>query len=220
MSLSKLGKKLRREAVTNPKKAALLGLVIVVALYFWAPLIRGWIVGSKTATEATTDAAAVIVAAAVPPAAGAPAATGKSVPVLPSWQKLVQWMHEDPRTMTAPMLTQTRDPFEVAKNEETKVEEKAEVKPPTITPTAAGLVLTSTIVGPQRRVVQINGDTYTVGQTIQVVKDKDSLRTKFKVVEIHPRRAVLEADGERFELTIPEPNKAGKIEFVGAAGGK
>jgi hypothetical protein len=216
VSLSKLGKKLRREAIANPKKAALLGLVIVLALYFWAPLIRGWIVGNKTTTEATTDTAA----AAVPPAAGAPAATEKSLPVPPSWQKLVQWMHEDPRTMTAPMLTQTRDPFEMAKSDETKVEEPAEVKTPTITPTAAGLVLTSTIVGPQRRVVQINGDTYTVGQTIEVVKEKESLRAKFKVVEIHPRRAVLEAEGERFELTIPEPNKSGKIEFVGAASGK
>ncbi len=120
--------------------------------------------------------------------------------------------------MTAPPLTKTRDPFESPKIEtsEAKTAEKSQSKPPAITPAAAGLVLTSTIIGPQRRIAQISGKTYAVGQTIEVAKDKEVLGIAFKLVEVHPRRAVLEADGQRFELTIPEPGKSGKIEFSGS----
>ncbi len=76
---------------------------------------------------------------------------------------------------------------------ERKAEDKIKPKPPVVTPAAAGLVLTSTIIGPQRRVVQISGKTYAVGQTIEVAKEKESLRAAFKLIEVHPRRAVLEA---------------------------
>ena len=76
--------------------------------------------------------------------------------------------------MTAPTLTKTRDPFEPAKIEvaQTKPVEPSKPKLPAITPAAAGLVLTSTIIGPQRRVAQISGKTYAVGQTIAVLKEK------------------------------------------------
>jgi len=126
--------------------------------------------------------------------------------------------------MTAPPLTITRDPFEPPRTEvaesKAEVEDKSRPKPPTITPSAAGLVLTSTIIGPQRRIAQISGKTYVVGQAIEAVKDKETLGVAFKLVEVHPRRAILEADGQRFELTIPEPDKSSKIEFLGAADGQ
>lgn len=124
--------------------------------------------------------------------------------------------------MIAPVMTQTRDPFEAPQAElaQRSVEAKQDAKLPTVTPAAAGLVLTSTIIGPQRRVVQISGKTYSVGQSIEVAKEKESLHATFKLVEVHSRRAVLESAGERFELTIPEPGKSGKIELLGAVGGR
>lgn len=57
-----------------------------------------------------------------------------------------------------------------------------------------------------------------MGQTIEVTKEKEALNATFKLVEVDARRAVLEAEGQRFELLIPEPGKSGKIEFQGAAG--
>ena len=124
--------------------------------------------------------------------------------------------------MTAPLLTKMRDPFEPSTIEaaDTKAQEQSKLKPPAITPAAAGLVLTSTIIGPQRRVAQIDGKTYTVGQTIEVAQEKAALGVEFKLIEVHSRRAVLEADGQRFELMIPEPGKSNKIEFLGVADGK
>ena len=224
MNLVKLGKKLRREAAASPKKAILLGLAAVVAIYFWMPLVWGWIgkSDSNVATTAAPAGATPMVAATGPAAAPiAPPAAKPSEPDRPCWQQIIRWMHDDPRTMTAPTLTKTRDPFESPKIEvaETKSVEPPKPKPVAITPAAAGLVLTSTIIGPQRRVAQISGKIYAVGQTIEVrkeKKDKDAGGPAFKLIEVQPRRAVLEADGQRFELLIPEPGKSGKIELLGA----
>lgn len=129
-------------------------------------------------------------------------------------------MHNDPRTMIASPLTTTRDPFalptvEVAK---TKTEPKAEEQRQSVAAVAARLTLTSTIIGPQRRVAQINGKTYAVGQAIDAGKENGSARATFQLIEVHPRRAVLQCGEERFELTIPEPGKSDKIEILGAIG--
>jgi hypothetical protein len=72
---------------------------------------------------------------------------------------------------------------------------------------AVDIALTSTIIGPQRRVAQINGKMYCVGQGIEVIKGREAARVVFKLVEVQPRRAVLEGSGQRFELLIPEPGK-------------
>ena len=45
MNLNKLARQLRREAMANPKKAAVLGLLLLVALYFWGPLVWGRVAG-------------------------------------------------------------------------------------------------------------------------------------------------------------------------------
>ncbi len=145
-----------------------------------------------------------------------PAAVADAASKSPSWEKVVQWMRDDPRTMTATRLAQTRDPFECPKAEAAKAKapHKAEPHPPAVTPSAAGLVLTGTIIGPQRSIAQINGRTYALGQTIEVAKEKEPVRATFKLTEVHPRRAVLQSGGEKFELTIPEPGKSGKIELL------
>jgi hypothetical protein len=221
VKLDKLGKTLRREAVANPKKAALLGLVTILALYFWAPLLRGWFFSDKVGSQVAVEVTPLAEAVGVQMAAVTPAATDKSAAAQPTWQQVVEWMHKDPRTMTAPVLMQTRDPFQAPNLDEPEMtaEDKIKAKPPVIAPTAAGLVLTSTIIGPDRRVVQINGKPYRVGQTVEVAKDKDSMSLKYKLIEIHTRRAILEADGERFELTIPEPSQSDKIQFLGSVTG-
>jgi hypothetical protein len=114
-----------------------------------------------------------------------------------------EFMQNCPRTMTAPTLTTAIDPFEMP------TIEVARPNAPAVAPTAAGLALTSTIIGPQRRIAQINGKTYAVGQTVESVKESGS--AAFKLVEVQPRRAVLEANGQQFELLIPEP---GRSEFT------
>ena len=42
VKLHKLAKQARRDLLANPKKAAILGLMLLVALYFWGPLLWKW----------------------------------------------------------------------------------------------------------------------------------------------------------------------------------
>jgi hypothetical protein len=216
VKLDKLGKKIRREVVANPKKAVLLGVMAVVALYFWAPLVRGWLSADKATTEAG-EAAVPSVAAS---AATAPAPTTASD--RPTWRQIIEWMPNDSRTMIAPSLTTARDPFELPTSEVVKLkgESKPEVRRPPLTASSVGLSLTSTIIGPQRRVAQINGRTYTEGQTIDVGKERDSVPTKVQLIEVHPRRVVLQCGEDRLELVIPEPGSSDKIEIMEIVGSK
>ena len=119
-----------------------------------------------------------------------------------------------------PPLSNTRDPFQKLKSAvaETKVEEEASPKPPLRTPASVGMMLTGTIIGPQLRIARIGGKSYREGQTIEVVREEDKSHVSFTLLEVHDRRAVLESQGERFELAIPEPSKSGKMELLGANG--
>ena len=62
VKIGNIAKQLRREATANPKKASVLGLLAVVALWFWAPLVWGWIFASEDeegvkATQPTAQSA-------------------------------------------------------------------------------------------------------------------------------------------------------------------
>jgi len=209
---------LRREATANPKKAAILGLMALVAIYFWAPLVLKWTAKEKAVAKVDTPAASTgaVPIAALPTAEAAP--TEAPRPKCPPWQQVVQWIQSDSRTASAPPLSNTRDPFQKPKTAaaETKVAEEGRPKPPVLTPAGVGLVLTGTIIGPQRRIARISGKSYNEGQTIEVIKDK--LRVTFTLLEVHDRRAVLESQGERFDLVIPEPSKSSKMELLGNNG--
>jgi len=230
VDIGKLGKKLKREAAASPKKAAFLGLAALVAVYFWMPLIWGWIsksnknMASVTANSSTTPttSAKPVAAPLLAPSAMQNASVPKAPVARQSWQQTAQWIAEDARMKPAARLSKARDPFvaPIVKHAESKPLEKLTLKPPTISPEAAGLVLTATIVGPQRRVAQISGKTYVVGQVIQphATKLKDVPSITFQLIEVTQRHAVLEADGQRFVLSLPEPGKTGKIELAGARG--
>lgn len=201
----------------------MLGLVVLVAVYFWVPLVWRWVgkgsAETATAKATTTSAAAMTVATRVSEGneAGQPAAK-QNTSRLP-WQQIVQLRKNDPKTMPAPPLATTRDPFVATAPQvaATKKLSEAAKKPitPVIAPSAVGLALKSTVIGPQRRVAQINGRVYAVGQTVSIKKDSQDI--SFKVIDVQPRGVVLEAQGQRFELTIPEPGRSQKIEAIGVA---
>ena len=214
MKLGKLGKTVRREIAASPKRQPSWDSSRWWRCIFWAPLVLGSNRQGQNHVSAEPTPAAAAQASAGSPAK--PTAVADAASRLPSWEQVVQWMHDDPRTATVTRLARTRDPFDcpTAKVAKTKADEKPEPHPPAVTPSTAGLVLTGTIIGPQRRLAQINGRTYALGKTIEIAKDKESVRAVFKLIDVQPRRAVLQAGGEKFELTIPEPGKSGKIELL------
>lgn len=214
MSLSKLTRQLRREVITNPKKAAILGLLVVVALWFWAPLVWGWIAEEEPAAET----AAGEPAATSPPASptNSPAQSDRQHQKAQSpqhpWQQLVKWINNDPRTSPAAPLPERRDPFLTPKS---MVAEDGSGKAPSdVTPQSLGMVLTTTIIGPRRRVARINGKSYQQGNTVKL--DKDGQQIEFTLLEVHPRRIVLNRGEKRFELRISSSAHSGRIRLFGS----
>jgi len=80
---------------------------------------------------------------------------------------------------------------------------------PQVTPATLGVELSGTLVGPHRRVALIGGKAYREGQTITV--DQNDQPIQFELVEVHPQRIVLNLQGTRFDLAIPERRSSGLI---------
>ncbi len=223
MNLSKIGKKLKREAANSPGKAAVLGLVCLVAIYFWAPLLYRWTVKSgDTTPTASPDVSAVhssapaAMAAAVP---GTGATTTKSnAPETPQpstdWQKTLQQIESDP-DMKPAAFERDIEPFAGPPAEAKSQVADLDVAPPPvaekITPGGLGITLVGTLVGPDRRAARIGGKTVLVGQSIEVVKGTE--RYQFTLTDVQRDRVILMRDGERFELTVKPAASNGRIEW-------
>jgi hypothetical protein len=82
-----------------------------------------------------------------------------------------------------------------------------------ITPAEAGLALGSTLVSAHRKIAEINGKSYGLNERVQIVKD--ALDVSFRIVEIQPRRVVLERNGQLYELKIPRPLLDGIEDLAG-----
>jgi hypothetical protein len=206
-------KQLRREAVRNPAKAGVLGLLVVLALWFWAPLVWGWIGSREGSSQPSPTGSPLATRDASSPA---PASTPTAAPAA-TWQQLVEWRKRDPRTTAADMLKTRRDPFHAIPSAVVQEEVKAApVVQVVLTPEQLGLKLSSTVVGSDRRVALINGRIYREGQVIKCGKEAQEIL--FRLAEIHSRHVVLEREGHRFELAIPEKKLSDRIQLSGSPG--
>lgn len=204
-------KRLRREATANPKKAGLLGLLLLVAAYFWAPLLRQWISTLENAPETSTAAAAPAVD--VPPTTAAnaptPSLANMPAPAPPKfhWRHLAQAIETDPQMRSAAPTAEPgaqRDPF-VDPRPPVVAQAVPDPEPvrDDLTPGELGLVLSSTIVGESRRTAVINGKIYVPGRELEA---SDGM--VFVVSRIEPWGIVLERAGKQFELELPRPSSA------------
>ncbi len=198
----------------NPKKAAVLGIVTLVAIYFWAPLLWKWLPGER---KPPGVAAASI---APQPSSGATigrAEQGRSVPIATkaqvNWQQIVQLRAQDPNSKAVALPKDQRDPFVKVQPEQQPVaqaeQNKAQQQP---TPQELGLTLTGTLIGPGFKVARINGRSFHQGQTIRAVKGGQTF--DFVLAEVEARRVVLQRDSERFELSINDPTKSESIQLT------
>jgi hypothetical protein len=219
VSTNKWIKRLRRECTADPKKAAFLGLLMLVAVYFWAPLAWGWL----TAASPTDRVSVPLAQSEVPmmPGHGNLAADSASrqadAPRYP-WQELARWRNADPRTVATREPAAGRDPFRLVQTESVeakKVNEETPSEPrPVWTAETLGLQLSSTIVGPGRSIARISGRTYELGHTLEL--SRDGSRISLTLSEVGPGRAVLQGQGQSFELTIPDRQPSGRIELLGS----
>jgi hypothetical protein len=208
MNLTKLARQLRREAKANPKKAALLGSLVLLALYYWGPMIWGWVAAEEATgrpPDAPTAAVASLGGAAVP--TPPPTSEDKNTGTHP-WTQLDQWMRQDPITTPVEDVAAWHDPFAVASSELEAVEpDETQDEQILVSPEGLGIELSGTLVGPHRRVALIGGKAYREGQTVRIDRDDQSI--EFELAEVHSRRIVLRREGHRFDLLIPDGRKAG-----------
>lgn len=225
MHAERLIKRFRREAAKNPKKALVLGLLVLVALYFWAPLVVGWFRSEAGASGDPTQEMAILGSVGTSPAssAAASAETGAAAAedsataaARRAWRELAEWIDQDTRMVPVSAVGWPRDPFVLPAAEEQVAEEPsaAEVAAQqAVTPQSLGLTLSSTVVGARRRIARIAGKNYGEGDTVEATKDGRSYA--FLVASVTPRRVVLSREGQRYELTIPLHLSSGRIEPAG-----
>jgi hypothetical protein len=210
---SALVRRLRREAKANPAKAGALALVMVVAIWFWAPLVVRWCSPAASPSEVAPAPGAAVEAAAQPSVEvgirSEPNAD-KTTPSVP-WQQLVHAMEQDPRMQPTRQLVKGRDPFgpSAAELAAAKAREQKETKrapPPELLPADAGLVLNSTLVGSGPRLALIGGEPYWEGDTVPAPHGSES----FRLVGIYRRQVVLERQGKQYGLEIKVTSHDGR----------
>jgi len=194
MNWQKLQKQIVREATANPKKAACLGLLCVVCLYFWAPLVWGWIEGRSGGGDKNMRDNRAPIAANAP--TSTTAVTGQPVEQATeglNWQTVDALLEADERMDSAKLPSSARNPFRleapVPVNERPVI-----VSQPS--PAELGLELSSTFLGSRRQVALINGRAYRVGQSFRVGGQR------FRLDEIAAEHVVLTGSNGSFVLTI------------------
>ena len=223
--MGRLGKQLQREFVKSPGKSAVLGLITLVAIWYWAPLIRDWLPGG-TAEASGSPLIIPQTNGATAPRTGTEPTEGQ--PSKYSWRTLVQWLNKDPLTRPAVLSENDRDPFQRQTKSTAEellnalLDEQDRQTDPSGASSAGTLggapielatlrlVLGGTIVGKRGRSATINGNTYREGELIPLRLDggtnKDGGRSEEVIAivlkEVHPRFVVIEWQGQQRRLEL------------------
>jgi len=230
VKLDKLAKQLRRDLLSNPKKAAALGLMLLVAMYFWAPLAWKWIAKpDKKAAKADSTNLILEDDPALAPAKGKPGLAASF-----RWEKVRQLQVADPRMTTAVRDAKWRDPFAVPLSQipletpvddpllEGNAQQTAIVPPPVeIGPEQAGLSLESVMIGPRGSSAIISGESYREGQKVFAAgsdKVKLAAAVEFVLVRVDRQGVEVERGGKKWRLDFEQPKLARGDEIEPAAG--
>lgn len=217
MNLEKLARKLKRDLAANPKRAALLGVMLVVAGYFWAPLVSKWL-GKSARQNSRPEELAIL---------------GDDLPIeertktkgQPRWDKILAWMEADPRMASRPSAADVH-PFGrpgPGKEDADKqpVEEPVVPAPPPVavdvTPQSVGAVLNGVLVGIRQKQATINGETYRIGENIVFASKEGNGKLEFQLLQVHKDGVVLSRGRKIYEIQLEQPKLAGrdKIERAG-----
>lgn len=242
MNLPRLANQLKNEAKKSPAKVAVLSGLVLVGIYFWAPLLLEWFGGgSKAALETITEQVASLdlLPASQPEVETAVAEF--------DWYAVNQWIEQDEQMNSAILAEELLDPFREgailksnARKKQNKKKKDEEDAKKEITPDDLRLELTSTIVGPRGRFAIIKGKQYIEGGTISITAEslladeianadeeegdlddsEESIASKLRVpavrftlVKVRTRSVTLSRNGIQYVLSMPEPQLEGKDYF-------
>lgn len=239
MSAAKLSKQLQRELKANPQKAGALGLLCLVAAYFWGPLL--FTSDAKKPAPVVAAPPATTTAGATVPETAAPSTTKPRL----DWRTLSSKLESDPSMQSVAGSTAEkvgRSPFDAPvkplrdepyDSDLADLLEEAEAAgllddKPRITKqmtstvlNAFPLQLTSTLVGTRARTAIINGKAYSQGMPLGKLNEVELV-----LEYVTARSAVIAWNGMKRELKIPKPGEksqgasADESSFAGAKDSK
>lgn len=200
MNLGKLSKRLRKELLANPKQAAVLAIVCVVAVWFWSPLLMKWFKGKAKAEAAKAE-----------PAAAVDVVNARQEAQRP-WYDIDRWRQADPLTHSALMAQSAPDPFRLQQptaslqNESEQEEEADRAGAVAIDARQMNLALTAIVSSGSRRFAQINGRTLSEGEEIQIGRgneqEEEGRSLKGKIVAISRSEVLLDVQGQSLRLSL------------------
>lgn len=227
MAKSNLATRLTKELRRSPKKTAVLALMFVVALWFWAPLAWKWVAPQSGEAAAAGAASDVLAAAPSPSPAGVATTAAPSAPTSASalnWKELADVLENDPLLASARMHEKLADPFAVplaekpaaSDNETVNDELQAAASETKLSPAQLGLVLRSTITGGRHAVATINGRSCRVGDVLAVPAGGRDF--EFMVTSIDAGGVTLTAGEESYVLAVERPDSTMQLSQAGAPG--
>jgi hypothetical protein len=223
VNLDKLAKQLRRDMAANPKKAAALGLMVLVALYFWGPLAWKFVSASSSKrTQKMSTASLILTDDPAEPTQQTRQRGGAKF----RWEKVRQLIKQDPQMVSAAFDPIWIEPFgkptaSAAAAEsvpESPMTEAAAVAAAVIAvdPSEIGIVLGGVMIGPRNRVATINGKACHEGDVIEVADKNDkSLSHEFRVVKIRRHGVELDFSGRMLTLELKRPTLSHGDEIEG-----
>jgi hypothetical protein len=214
VKLDKLLKKLKRDITASPQKAAALGLMVLVALYFWAPLVLKF-AGGKTKSKKVAASQVILTDDPILTKVAAHPAIDST-----RWDRVRHSITQDRLMLAVAHRAEWRDPFQrlsiESKSEESKNETEAAPQPesraesPVVDEAKAqeliaGITISTLLIGKRDSAALIRGTVYRVGDTIQLDDEKGERDLELRVVSIDPDGVVLEHRGKKFRIERPRP---------------
>lgn len=208
MSLSKLSKQLQRELKASPKKAGMLALLGVLALWFWAPLVFKRSASASSVAPVAAPVPVPAVASQTPPSPASPTTDS-------AWQQTAEAIDRDPAMQPADLtavwtekewFASAEAVLAASKPEPAADPAEPEAPEPEVTPESLDILVSSTLVGSNRSAARINGKIYEAGDEIEV----DG--TTFVVARVTQNQVLLERKGRQFPLAVKRRTSKGRIE--------
>ena len=209
---------MRRDMAANPKKAIALALMVVVALYFWAPMLWGYVSPKKGKKSGNAAVNLILEDDPIEEGTQGGAKPKSSYP----WDKVRKLAAADPRMKPASFRRSWTNPFRkeapapIAGTDDPAKAAAAELAQD-IDPVKAGLKLTSIVMGEKTRSATISGKTYREGQMVpkrgKTPAEKSDTAAaaagpQFELIKISRSRVELARNGKTYTLDMQRPELA------------